>query len=150
MLGHDFSNTQCICIYIYIPVTSLGGQLLGLRMYEKQREKSKTRAENNKDEKEEKRLKHEKPHLLGGVFSWPYLTIKQGIFDIFDWESPTQWGYSHIYIYIYIYTCVIVLSPRVFRRGSVALQNGAESGVHCNAFTLAKGEFANRVDQVPL
>ena len=62
-------------------------------MQEKQREKSKTRAENNKYEKEEKRLKHEKPHLLGVcvcVFCFIFDSKIGDFFEIFDREPPTQ------------------------------------------------------------
>ena len=49
------------------------------------------------------------PHLLGGGFSCPSLTIKLGIFKIFDWEPPTQWGCSRNLIARF---CRYVIPPR--------------------------------------
>ena len=72
----------------YASIVFLAGNLTGWVAFRLEdvetEEKSKTRAEKNKDEKEEKILKHENPHLLGGFSSWPFLTTKLGVFEIFD------------------------------------------------------------------
>ena len=52
----------------------IGWVALRLEVYETQSEKSKAKAENNKDEKEEKTLKHKTPDLVG-VLGWSVFTI---------------------------------------------------------------------------
>ena len=54
-----------------------------------QRGEAITKAEKGKDKKEEETLKRENPHLKGGGVSWPFLTIKLGIFEMFDSKLST-------------------------------------------------------------
>ena len=89
-------------IYIYMPITSLGGPCLGLNM-SRSRGREKTKAEKRKNKKEEKTLKHEKPHLLGGGVSWPFLTKKTGIFLRFLTQTCPPTEVTAIYICIYIF-----------------------------------------------
>ena len=69
-----------VCVYIYMPASNpTEWAIFRPQNVKEQRDRRKTMAEKGEDKKEEETLKHEKKHTVGGV-SWPFLTIKLGIF----------------------------------------------------------------------
>ena len=91
-----------LSIYIYAE-DLIWWAIFRLQAIKKLRERRKTKTEKGRLENKEETWKYENPHLFGGGFSWPILTIKLGNFEIINQKPRTSWGLPHIYIYIFIY-----------------------------------------------
>ena len=74
----------------YMPKTSSGGQILGFKMSKSRGREEKLRRKKAGTRKKKKLGNLKNPHLFGGGFSWPILTIQLGKIEIFDQEVPTS------------------------------------------------------------
>ena len=102
----NHTRSMRLYIYIYMPKTSSGGQILGFKMSKSRGREEKLRqkrAERRRKKKEEERRRKKKklgnmktPTFLVGFF-WPNLTIELGKIEIFDQKVPTSWGLPQIY-----------------------------------------------------
>ena len=100
--GQIFSSPDLVAhVYIYMPITSFDGPLLGF-------EKSRSRGKDEKLRQEKATMrtktKHwnvKKPTPSVCVCFFFHFSIKLREIDILTGFCPTDWGYGHIYIYIY-------------------------------------------------
>ena len=67
-----------------MPLTPLGGPFLGLKMSRSGGREEKLWQKKAKIRKKKKHRNMKNPHLFGGGVSWLFLTIKLGIFEIFN------------------------------------------------------------------
>ena len=105
-----------MCVYIYMPITSFDGPLLGLKKSRRRGKDEKLRQEKAKMRKKTKHWNVKNPHTWCGGFSGSFFTINPGKFwnvDLF----LAHW--LRLYIYIYIMAFFETLLFDVFQKPQV-------------------------------